>query len=103
MGQDQSISQQEHTSSTSNVPYTNYSIEKPTKKGKTPKDKATLDDIYVVSEGQTPKEVDEDLKKLRSLQQCKPVLKASVQANTPKEFESLERFDLMPLLKLCSR
>lgn len=105
MGQEQSTSQTGSTSSPSDNPYTSYSIEKSNAKSRTTlKSKATLDDIYVVSQGQRPSQnIDEDLKNLQSLQHCKPVLRASVQANTPKEFESLERFDLTPLLKLCTR
>ncbi|XP_020912181.1 BLOC-1-related complex subunit 5 [Exaiptasia diaphana] len=104
MGQEQSTSQTGASSSPSDIPYTSYSVEKTNIKSKTLKNKSTLDDIYVVSEGQRPHQnIDEDLKNLQLLQHCKPVLRASVQASTPKEFESLERFDLTPLLKLCTR
>jgi hypothetical protein len=107
MGQEQSIPQPGSQSSSQNIPYTNYSVEKSSPKDNSQKEKAGLKDIYVVSEGQPQnfsiKDEDEDLKNLNSLQYCKPVLRVSVQPATPKEFESLERFDLLPLLKLCTR
>ncbi|XP_031552727.1 BLOC-1-related complex subunit 5-like [Actinia tenebrosa] len=108
MGQEQSIPPSGPQRSTQNIPYTNYSVEKSNPKDKTSRERSGLKEIYVVSAGQpqtglSVKDEDEDLQKLQSLQYCKPVLHVPVQAETPKEFESLERFDLVPMLKLCTR
>lgn len=108
MGQEQSIPPSGPQGSPQNIPYTNYSVEKSNPKDRTNRERSGLKDIYVVSAGQPQtglsiKDEDEDLQKLQSLQYCKPVLRVPVQAATPKEFESLERFDLAPLLKLCTR
>ncbi|XP_032236600.2 BLOC-1-related complex subunit 5 [Nematostella vectensis] len=104
MGQEQSSTHPGATHSPQKVPYTKSSVERPSPKPK--REKAKLEDIVVVSQKSqelTSQTLDPDLETLKYIPLVRPILNASVQVTPARELERLEKFDLRPALKLCSR